>query len=156
MVPTSTTEESLFRCSACQRQLPATQFNRCPAKPRGVDNYCKRCRREYRKQYYALNKDALVEKAHRQRTNNGPGTYPWVLRILIDEPCTHCGRTSVRRRFKLREGPRRFSLLSAKQNGVREQTVREELRKYDVVCGRCAPSRLAYAGAYSEPRLNEA
>ena len=144
--------EQLHRCSACRRDLPPAEFNQCAAKARGLDNYCRECRRDYRKRYHVENAIALAQKAERQRMRNGPGTYPWVLYILRSAPCRFCERKDVRRRFKLRVGPRRFSIMSAKQNGVSEETVRAALPNYDVVCGRCAPYGLPYAGAYSVAR----
>lgn len=142
----------LFRCSSCRRYLEREQFNRCSSKPGGVDNYCRPCRRDYRAHYYVANGEALKAKAVRQRQDRAdlPGTFDFVSKHVKATPCRQCGRTDRRRYLKLRQGPRSFSLWSAQRNGVTAGAVREELKKYDVVCGICSGPKCPYAGAYAK------
>lgn len=138
----------LHHCNACDQDLPADQFSKNKAFCSGLQNRCKRCMREYRKRYYHLNAPALRRKADRQRRANGSAPYPFITKAIRESRCNECGTYKAKRGLKLREGPRSFNLLQARQIGVSEERAREELRKYDIVCVKCCPPRHQYVGAY--------
>lgn len=48
------------KCKRCSEYKPWSDYNRCKAAKYGYQTYCRECTKEYRKQYYANNKQAIL------------------------------------------------------------------------------------------------
>lgn len=149
---------TLHHCNICDKDLPVEAFSKNKAYASGLQNRCKKCMREYRKGHYSIHGPELRDKATRQRATNGRAPHPLLAQVLGSTPCIECSTESRPRHFKLREGPRSFNLLQARQIGVTESRLRLELQKYDVICEGCSPRKARYTDGYREltPKTIEA
>lgn len=58
------------KCTKCQRILPISEFSPCRGFRDGYSLWCKKCRRDYTREYSRKNKELLREKARDYRQKN--------------------------------------------------------------------------------------
>jgi hypothetical protein len=73
------------RCGRCERVLPSEEFHRSS---RGLQAWCKRCRREYDAEYWRRTRDKRLKmrKLHRR------DLVEWYRQLKAGRPCADCGR----------------------------------------------------------------
>lgn len=57
-------------CSKCGRKLPLDCFSKCKSKKDGLQSYCKECRKQYDKQYYAEHKEEKAAYDKQYKADN--------------------------------------------------------------------------------------
>ncbi len=83
--------KELKECAKCHRALPLSEFNSSKVAKDGLYTWCKKCAKEYRRQYHVLNKERANKQArawggnHKQRCSELARTRRLRMYGLTDE-----------------------------------------------------------------------
>lgn len=77
------------RCPKCERVLPLSDFNKCKSSKDGRFCYCKDCKKELKKAYYAKHRGEILKKAATYRANNKDKIAEYQAEWLAKHPTYH-------------------------------------------------------------------
>jgi hypothetical protein len=106
---------------------------------------CAECFRAYRREHYALNRDAYIERNTRVLLNRQWAWYRRVWNYLSSHPCVDCGHADPRvLEFDHRDRKTKVESVSVlAHRGGRWANIEAEIRKCDVRCANCHRRRTA-------------
>jgi hypothetical protein len=146
--PTGGDEDSFRRCGRCLELRPIKHYA-WRRKARGQrDNYCSRCRAEYKREHYVANRSRYIERALTRKQVVVTQRTEYIVEFFRTRPCVDCGETDpVVLEFD-HVGNKLFDI----SKGLRDrswQTVLDEIAKCEVVCANCHRRRTARRGRFA-------
>lgn len=127
------TAEPLHQCSRCREWKPASEFHRSA---RGEYTYCRDCRNQYDRTYYA-ERGGPARRARRRTWLDAERA--WMNSLKVGKPCTDCGEIFapfVMHWDHLPQFEKRLEIGSMIGRYTRE-TILAELEKCELVCANC-------------------
>ncbi|HWX97114.1 MAG TPA: hypothetical protein VNZ01_09715 [Solirubrobacteraceae bacterium] len=113
------------------------------------DNYCVRCRADYKQEHYAANRSRYVAQAHARKRALAIERAEYVIDYFRAHPCVDCGEDDpLVLEFDHCAGKKIFCV----GKGLRDrswQSVLDEMAKCDVVCANCHRRRTAHRGRFA-------
>jgi transcription elongation factor Elf1 len=134
----TSSEERLFRCSACGVDKAAAEFSFADQERRILNAYCRVCHAAYRHAHYLANKPDYVRRAIAQMKARREENRRQVLLYLATHPCVDCGnRNAVTLEFDHRDPTQKLTEVSRLIVNRRWPRVLAEIEKCDVRCINC-------------------
>lgn len=122
-------------CIKCKDDLPTSEFGKNASKKDGLQNTCKKCRKDYQKDWYKENATLHKSRVYASRDV----VRKWVYEYLLSHPCIKCGETRVACLDFDHRDPEQKSFniggLGASVNSL--EKVKKEILKCDVLCSNC-------------------
>jgi len=132
-------------CNKCNQDKNEDEFA-FKSKPKGLrQKTCRICLKEYRKEYYFLNKDYAVEyaKASSKKIRERNQQYIWD--FLLENPCIDCGESNpIVLDFDHKDDCSKIKDIStAISHGWSIEKIENEIKKCDIRCANCHRKRTA-------------
>jgi hypothetical protein len=135
-------------CGRCHRKKPFKDFA-WRRKARGqLDNYCRSCRAEYKREHYLANRRRYIDQAQRRKKVVSAERVEYLVAFLRENPGVDCGEADP---VVLEFDPLRDKKFGIAQ-GIRNrdwQSVLDEMAKCEVVCANCHRRRTARRGGFA-------
>lgn len=129
-------------CIKCNVEKPVEEFY----SPKGkIDNTCKSCHREYRKNHYKENKDTYIEKSKKNKPASRSRTISYILDYLREHPCSCCGETDMRclQFDHIDPNTKSYNVSHIVSGGYSVELVKAEIAKCVVLCANCHAKKTA-------------
>ena len=128
-------DDQLFRCSACGTQKPSRDFSFSDESLRLLNSYCRVCHAAYRHAHYLANKPEYIRRAIAQVNGHRVENRREVLAFLKMHPCVDCGIADpIVLEFDHRDPAQKLGNVGGMIMGKRWARVRAEIEKCDVRC----------------------
>jgi 5-methylcytosine-specific restriction endonuclease McrA len=125
-------------CNKCQTSKPEEDFHL--SKTKGLQAYCKVCRKGVDKAYWRLrskNPEKMALKTAYNKEKNEE-RQQFIFEFLQSHPCVDCGITDpMVLTFDHVRGKKKFAISNALKNGVAMESIVEEIAKCEVRCANC-------------------
>lgn len=143
-------------CARCGAERPLAEFAAKYRKHPQPGSYCRSCQREYHREWYSENKDAVLRRMKHYRSD--PTDHVRKLAFLVarrrrweylsTHPCIDCGESDpVVLEFDHR-ADKKASIMALMRRHARWDVIMEEIAKCDVRCANCHRRRTAKARMY--------
>ena len=154
----------LRRCGRCRQHKPVSEFN-WRRKWRGqLDNLCRPCRAEYKREHYEANRQRYIDQAQVRKQRLAWERTTYLIEFFATHPCVDCGETDP--------VTLEFDHLANKSFDIGQalpyrnlQSILDEIAKGEVVCANCHRRRTARRrgsvrsvlaeGIHDEPRAGD-
>ena len=129
-------------CEKCKISLTLESFGKYARSPDGHYRWCKPCKREYDRNYFASHPErgkAVYADTVRYRRENRQ----YVIDYLLSHPCVDCCESDPRvLQFDHRDPENKFQAVATMMSFSRSK-IAEEIAKCDVRCANCHARRTA-------------
>jgi hypothetical protein len=134
--------EALRRCGRCRERKPVSEFN-WRRKGRGqLDNLCRPCRADYKREHYQANRQRYIDQARARKQALALERTTYLIEFFVAHPCADCGETDpVILEFD-HLGNKSFDIGQALPYR-NWQSILDEIAKCEVVCANCHRRRTA-------------
>ena len=131
-------DDQLYRCSACGTIKPAIDFSFSDEARRLLNSYCRECHALYRHAHYLANKADYIRRAIAQTGARRVQNRREILQYLASHPCVDCGIDNiVVLEFDHRDPRTKLANIGTMTSHKRWQRVQAEINKCDVRCVNC-------------------
>lgn len=83
------------KCNFCSETKPVEDFGKATRNVDGLNNRCKQCYYEYRKNWYGVNIETHKENTARNTQIKIQAIHEWLGDYLLSHPCVDCGNDDV-------------------------------------------------------------
>jgi hypothetical protein len=140
------------KCINCQEEFPIENFP--PVSGGRPASRCRPCKQEYDRDYWQNNKNKLNSKKKKNRDIIKLRNTKYVLKYLLENPCTDCGEVNpLVLEFDHLDPKDKSCDVSSMLQGSSLKSIKEEISKCDVVCSNCHSIRTAKRGNWLMYRL---
>lgn len=129
-------------CTICKSEKELSEFNKNSTRKDGLNNICKTCSQNKSKQYYKKNKQKHVQSIRVRNRLQVQRNQNFVIRFLKRKKCCDCLESDIRvLEFDHVRGVKHKDVSILVSTAYCLQTLKEEIRKCDIVCANCHRKR---------------
>lgn len=83
------------KCNFCGEIKPIEKFGKQSRNLDGLNNRCRDCYRDYRKQWYDNNRETHIKNTAKNTERKLKLIHDWLGEYLLTHPCVDCGNTDI-------------------------------------------------------------
>lgn len=141
-------------CSDCKETKPVAEFSFRNKKTGTLQNRCKLCHAEYRRQHYLKNRDKYIDMAKDWNDENRESMLNrgrmYILKYLLKHPCVDCGEADpIRLEFDHVRGEKVKAITEFINGGCKIEKLEAEIAKCEVRCINCHRIKTAIEADWS-------
>src|SRR5205085_5907081 len=124
------------RCGRCGEEKPFADFAWRRRLQGQLDNYCRPCRKAYKKEHYAANKQRYIDRAGARKKRVSERNAVLLIEYFAEHPCVDCGESDPLVLEFDHRGEKLFTIARA----LRDKdwgAILPEIAKCDVRCANC-------------------
>lgn len=125
------------KCSKCKEEKSLSEFGKNKRKSDGLQTYCKTCKKEVDKKYYAKNSETQKSQIKKARRNRKYETTLKVIEYFKENPCAHCGEDNPIVLEFDHLADKEHNVSNMINDGLSWDKVKLEIDKCQVLCANC-------------------